>query len=138
MRHKQSVVVVNQMLRGNPTHSLHKSAKNLAHVQRVIHGSANIHQHVNAQYFNFAGVRIKFHFAGRNALREVQKRTALPFDLVKCEMRGCVMSVVTDRGAIEIGLAHQLREVNFKFGLRGLTHNNHRVAKLNKCFIFSG
>ena len=88
MRHKQTVVVVDQMLRGDPAHSLYKSAKNLAHVKRVVHRSANIHQHVNAQYFDLSSVAVKLHFACRDALREVQKRTALPFYFVKGEMRG--------------------------------------------------
>ncbi len=107
---------VAQFLGSYPTHSLNKSADDLAAIDAGVEGDAGVHEQIDAGDFHLAGETIDEHFAARGAVGEIEEGVALAGFTVEVDTGRDVEAALAEVDAFEIRAADELRKRHFRIG----------------------
>ena len=103
MRAQVAGVGPDQLLGGQPAHTLHETAFDLADVDGGVDAGADVVQDVHGQHARFAGQGVNSHFAASSAVSKVIKRPARERGLVVVNFGRAIKTIAPQLNAVGIG-----------------------------------
>ena len=100
---QHAALVPHQLLGGQPTHALHKTAFNLADVDGGVDGPANILKDVHPKHAGLTRQRVNRHFGASRAIGKVVKRPPGEGGFVVMNLGDAVKAIAPQLDAVGIG-----------------------------------
>ena len=116
MRAQMPLAVPNQLLTGQPAHALHKTALDLADVQRRVDAAPDVVQDVYLEHPRLAGQGVDGHLGAGGAVSEVEKRPAGERGFVVMDFGRAVKAITPQLNAVGIGGLHHVLKTARVFG----------------------